>query len=136
MDKCVGPNRSYTALLLIQSKIVSKNQGEIWTNIHLGTAILCASLPTFPPLLRHLLAFCNDTASRLSALLLASRAVGKSVSQDDTDDNNGNNHNQLNNFAGDKKLFTDAVVSESGSWSTESRTEMNESLVRDVVDDV
>ena len=133
MEKCVGYNRPRTALLLTLSELVSQNQGQIWSNVHVGTAILCASLPTFPPLLSHFLAFCNKTALRLSSLFVDLCTFRETDSQESWDDNNSNPHHQLNNSAGDKRLFMEAAAIESGSWSTESGTEMSGIVVRDII---
>lgn len=60
------------------SQNISFTKGELWTNIHLGTAVVCASLPTFPPLLSRFAAFGGRVRSRLSSLLSRRRLFRES----------------------------------------------------------
>lgn len=134
MDGYVGSNRSSTARLLTLPKVGNPTPAQIWTSIHLGTAILCASLPTFPPLLSHFVAFCKDAASRVSSLLLTTRTVEKTVSQGDQDDKNSNTYVELNDSVSDRGFLAEATAIRNESWRTESRLKIDRIVVRDTID--
>lgn len=48
-------------------------QGDIWSNIHAGTAIICACLPTYRPLFPRLAAFSNNVRQRYRNLVNSTR---------------------------------------------------------------
>ncbi|KAL9596557.1 MAG: hypothetical protein Q9219_005735, partial [cf. Caloplaca sp. 3 TL-2023] len=112
---------------------VNRTQGQIWTNIHLGTAILCASLPTFPSLMRNPVAFCNDTVTRLSSKL-SLRTVKINAEEQGKSDKGLNTYKHLDASAGDKKFLTKTTAIRSESWNPEDPLEMGKIIVRDTFD--
>lgn len=55
--------------------------GELWTNVHLGTAILSACLPTFPPLISRLRVLGSAIVSRMSSFFGTLRPSEKETDQ-------------------------------------------------------
>ena len=59
----------YTSGQALTLDSVNFTQGETWSNIHLGTAILCACLPTYRPAIRRLITITSPLGTRLLAML-------------------------------------------------------------------
>ncbi len=63
---------------LIDIVSVRFTQGELWTNIHLGTAIVCASLPTYRPLFTRLAVATASIRSRFTSIFNSRRPLQNS----------------------------------------------------------
>ena len=63
---------------LIDIFSVNFTQGELWTNIHLGTAIVCASLPTYRPLFSRLSVVTASIRSRFTSMFSSRRPLQSS----------------------------------------------------------
>ncbi|KAI0384248.1 hypothetical protein F5Y04DRAFT_238961 [Hypomontagnella monticulosa] len=63
------------------SRVPSYSNTEVWTTVHTGLAIMCASLPIFRPLVRHIarLAFVSKVSGTLSMRLPSSQPTPPSI---------------------------------------------------------
>lgn len=64
-----------------ECSIVSFTQAEVWTNIHLGTAIICACLPTYGLLFQHLKIRNSGTWSYMSSFFHSRRGLLRSKAE-------------------------------------------------------
>ena len=112
---------------------VNWTRGELWTNIHLGTAVLCACLPTYAPLLRHLAAFGSKIASRFSSFLTTLRGSSASPSKSSKIDGSNRQYDQLNDPIVDGRPSRKAMAQRSHSGHDENRWEMGEINVKNTV---
>ena len=62
--------------------IVSLTRGGLWSNIHLGTAILCACLPTYRPTLSRLVVLAKSFSTRVTSLFSGRGRLRGSESKD------------------------------------------------------
>lgn len=112
---------------------VNWTRGELWTNIHLGTAVLCACLPTYAPLLRHLAAFGSKIASRFSSFLTTLRGSSADPSKSSKIDDSNRQYDQLNDPIVDGRPSRKAMAQRSHSGHDENRWEMGEINVKNTI---
>ncbi|CAF9914521.1 MAG: hypothetical protein HETSPECPRED_002001 [Heterodermia speciosa] len=112
---------------------INWTRGELWTNIHLGTAVLCACLPTYAPLLRHLAAFGSKIASRFSSFLTTLRGSSADPSKSSKIDDSNRQYDQLNDPIVDGRPSRKAMAQRSHSGHDENRWEMGEINVKNTI---
>ncbi|KAL8790985.1 MAG: hypothetical protein Q9195_006130 [Heterodermia aff. obscurata] len=115
------------------SQYINWTRGELWTNIHLGTAVLCANLPTYPPLLRNLAAFSSEIASRFSSFLATLRGSSTAPSNSSKTDTKNKHYEQLNGPVGDSQPPREVIAQRSYSEHDENWWEMGEINVKNTI---
>ncbi|KAI4149426.1 MAG: hypothetical protein LQ341_001322 [Variospora aurantia] len=117
------------ALANAAKKTVNFTQGELWTNIHLGTAVFCACLPTFPPLLTRLGVVGSSLLSKLGSIFSTARPL-----KDSSDTSTLKHYDKLTGPAAEGKFSRETAVGRSQSGHSEAEWEMGRIVVKNTVD--
>lgn len=129
---------------LVNIKAVSFTQAELWTNIHLGIAIICACLPTYRLLFKGIFNAGSGIWSCLS-YIFTSRAL-RATKKDHNNSfhmnsyqHDQNHYNHLDDPLGEHQYFNHVVAATASSIksheSDQDRSrELNSIVVRNTVD--
>ena len=94
-------------------KIVSFTKASLWSSIHLGTAVSCACLPTYKPLLDRIISIASPVR-RMYASLLGTRASSKtdpkSTSTDTTLRNGHSSYKHMERSRSDEIHLVDVSI--------------------------
>ena len=134
---------AYYFVVTIDTRAVSFTQAELWTNIHLGTAIICACLPTYRLLFKGMFVASSAIWSHLSSLFPSRRALKAtayergSTYQMDAFQQNRNNYKQLDDPTGEHQFLSHAAAvtpTRSQVSDKDGNIEPNSIIIRNTVE--
>ncbi|KAL8659758.1 MAG: hypothetical protein Q9226_000254 [Calogaya cf. arnoldii] len=101
---------------------------ELWTNVHLGTAVLCACLPTFPPLLSRFGVLSSTIVSKISSIFSTWRSSDKGL-----DGRTLKHYDNLTGPTREGRLWRETTVERSTNGQREAEWEMSGIMVEKTV---